>query len=241
MDLLAIREEIKLKLTGYVLELELDDATIDRIIQSALREIQRYICSTMLITIPYKKCIDLSNPENTNGHQLKVSSVSRVFRSEGMVSQDEAVTDPITVSQWQILSGFGNLNYFQSAVDNYLAWSSLQQTRQITSTDMIFRFDRTTQELYINAASGLPRTVTVEYIPRYDDVNDITSDYWIDNLIQMAVALTKITIGRVRSRYTQSNALWTQDGDKILQEGLDEYKSLQEYLRTNNQLVFPID
>ena len=37
------RDEIKLKLTGDLLESELDDDTLNKIIKSALRELQRYI------------------------------------------------------------------------------------------------------------------------------------------------------------------------------------------------------
>ena len=35
-------EEIKLELTGQVLEMELDDSTLDLIINKSLRELQRY-------------------------------------------------------------------------------------------------------------------------------------------------------------------------------------------------------
>lgn len=37
-----IVEEIKLELTGQVLEIELDDSTLDLTINKALRELQRY-------------------------------------------------------------------------------------------------------------------------------------------------------------------------------------------------------
>lgn len=66
-------------------------------------------------------------------------------------------------------------------------------------------------------------------------------DYWIDKIVQLATALTKVTLGRIRSRYTQSNALWTQDGETLLQEGNEELNTLREELRTNHQLVYPID
>ena len=46
MERKAYRDEIKLLLTGNILDLELDDATLDKIINSALREIQRYISSS---------------------------------------------------------------------------------------------------------------------------------------------------------------------------------------------------
>ena len=71
MNMQSYLDEIKLDVTGGVLELELDDATLQRIVQSAMRELQRYICSTKLITVPYQKAIDLKDkkveyPEETN-------------------------------------------------------------------------------------------------------------------------------------------------------------------------------
>lgn len=75
------------------------------------------------------------------------------------------------------------------------------------STDLIFRFDRHTKYLYINVGTNTPDYITIEYVPRYDDVDEIASDYWIDKLVQLSVALAKVTLGRIRSRYTQSNAL----------------------------------
>lgn len=39
MDITAYREEIRLKLTGGVLDIELNDETLDKIINSSLREI----------------------------------------------------------------------------------------------------------------------------------------------------------------------------------------------------------
>lgn len=60
-------------------------------------------------------------------------------------------------------------------------------------------------------------------------------------LIKLAVALAKVTVGRIRSRYTQSNALWTQDGEALLAEGNAELEALRQHMMENSQLVFPID
>ena len=57
----------------------------------------------------------------------------------------------------------------------------------------------------------------------------------------MSIALVKIVLGRIRTRYTQSNALWTQDGDKLLDEGTTELKELREILRTNDNLILPLN
>ena len=242
MTLQEYRDEIKLKLTGYLLEMEIDDSTLDRIITSALREVQRYICDTNYITIPFQNCIDFSNKENTNGKQIKVNSVSRVYRTEGFTSNGNSTTmDPMQVAQWQLLSGTGNMYNFQDYVYNYLSWNTLLQIRNTTSTDLAFVFDRASNSLYINISSGTPQYITVEYVPKYDDVEEVKSDFWIDVITQMSLALTKITLGRIRTRYTQSNALWTQDGETILQEGISEYQTLQDYLRQNTQLTYGID
>ena len=49
--------------------------------------------------------------------------------------------------------------------------------------------------------------VTIEYVPKLRSPEDIKSDYWIDVLIKLSIALTKQVLGRIRTRFSQSNAL----------------------------------
>lgn len=235
MDITAYRDEIKLRLTGSVLDIELSDDTLNKVIDASLREIQRYICSTKIITIPFSRCIDLT--------KYKVNSISRVYRTQGYATDNAelSLTDPMYVSQWQMLSGPGNLSNFQNYTYNYMTWNTMLQMRNTTSTDLAFIFDKSTNQLYINTASDMPSNITIQYVPRYDSVEDINSDYWIDMLCRLAVANTKVIVGRVRSKYTQTNALWTLDGQTLLQEGLTELTELRNYLQTNTQLLYPID
>ena len=181
MNISAFRDEIKLNITGGLLELEIDDSVLDKIIDAGLREIQRYICSTKIMTIPYKKCIDLSNKEDTNGIPIKVSAVTRIYRAHSYIgdntTQGTGMVDPMYVAQWQLLSGTGNLFNFQDYVSNYGAWNELLQIRNTTSTDLAFYFDKSTNKLYINIVSDIPNTITIEYVPRYDSVEEINSDF----------------------------------------------------------------
>lgn len=248
MDISYYRDYIKLQLTGDLLDLELEDSTIDKIINAALVEIQRYICSTELAEVNYSRCIDLNNMKDQFGRDVKVSSISRVFRTKGYNSvsdADEAQTagmiDPLYASQWQILSATGNLYNFQDYAMNFASWNTLLQIRNTLSTDLSFRFDKAANKLYINTSSNPPGKITIEYVPRYDSVEEITSDYWIDMLTKLSLAIAKVTVGRIRSRYTQSNALWSQDGDTLLQEGNSELTELRQYLQKNTQLVYGID
>ena len=237
MDMTAIMDEVRLKLTGDVVDLELSDASLIKIINSCLREVQRYIDTFGVITVPFKKCIDVK--------EYKMNSVIGVRRARGYNTETEevgiSVADPLYVSQWQILTGTGNVSNIGDYVSNYASWSTLQQIKNTTSTDLSFIYDKHEEKLYVNVSQALPENITIMYIPRFDDVSEITSDFWIDVLVRMAVAQTKIVVGRVRSKFKQSNALWVLDGDALLQEGTSELDSLREELRGSTQLVYGID
>lgn len=238
IDIQAYRDEIRLALSAGILDLELDDVTVDAIINSSIREIQKYYSSTKIATIPYKYCIDLSD--------CRVSSVTRVFRADGYLNQSADTSDPLTptdpmyMAQWQAI-GSGNISNLSNWVYNYGAWNTMLQIRNTTSTDLTFRFDKSSNLLYINVASNKPRYITVEYVPQLRGVEDITSDFWIDATMRMCVAKAKVAVGRVRSKFSQSNAQWALDGNTILEEGNAELSALREHLTENNNLVVALD
>ena len=238
MTTVDVIDEIKLELTGGVLDLEIEDVTIELVIKKALRELQRYWDETSFVTIPYESCIDLEK------YQLDSCSIVKVYRTTGMgtTSNDENLMtmDPLYAQQFMIFSNAGTMFNIQDYVMNYAAWTTLNQTRNTISTDMSFTEDKHNKKLYINNYSA-PKVVTIQFIPKLHSVEDIQSDYWQDILIKMCVALTKITIGRIRTRFSQSNALWAQDGEKLLEEGNTELKELREILRTNANLAYSID
>lgn len=238
MDMQAIKEEIRLQLTGCVMSLELSDESLTKIINMSLREVQRYIDTVAVITIPYEKCIDLS--------AYPISAVIGVRRAVGELANNDSkpgstVMDPLYLTKWQILSRTGNISNVNDYVLNYASWSTIQQMENTTSTDLANYYDKLTQKLYINVNSNLPEKITVIYVPRFDDVSQITSDFWIDVLVRMAVANAKCIVGRVRTKFKQSNALWTMDGDTLLAEGTEELKTLRQELKDSTQLVYGID
>ena len=223
-------DEIKTKLTGGVLDLELTDEQLQKLLNSALREVQRYITETRLITIPYKgSCINLK--------EYNANTVTAVFRSQGYMMSDSidgtSQVDPMYMAGWQTISGSGILYNLNNVTYNLGAWNTALQLRNTLSTDLSFQYDRAAQNLYVNVAFDNPKFITIEYIPRFDTVEDITSDYWIDILCRLTVALTKVTVGRVRSKYTQSNALWTLDGQTLVEEGNAELDAHHHRRRTH--------
>lgn len=226
-------DEIKLSVTGGVLELEVTDETLAAVVKSAMRELQRYVCSTKLITVPYQHSLDLS--------EYKVNSVARVYRAEGGTTQNAMTTDPVQVGLFQLTSSLGNMYNLRDYSYRYGAYSTLQQISNTLSTDLAFYYDDAVNKLYINTRVPEGSPITIEYIPRYTDVEEITSDFWIDVLMRLSKALTKITLGRIRGRYVQNNALWSSDAQSMLEDGRTELAELRTYLQANTQLIYGID
>ena len=239
MKLDEVIDEIKLELTGQILDMEITDETIVQVVKKALRELERYFDESTMITCPFASCINLDG----EFFREKVSSIVKVYRSEGMGESTEGLsvmTDPVYMAQFAIFSNGGTMYNLQDYLMNYSSWMTLNKVRNTMSTELTFQEDRHNKKLYINNCQA-PSMVTIEYIPKLTSVEDIQSDYWIDILIRYCVALTKIVLGRIRTRFTQSNSLWVQDGEKILEEGNTELKELREVLRVNSNMVFLLD
>jgi hypothetical protein len=240
MKLEDVLDEIKLELTGNILDMEITDETLVSVVKKALRELERFWDETTMITVPFASCIDLDG----EFFREKVSSIVKVYRTEGVGDASSSISvmnDPIQMSQFAIFSNGGTMYNLQDYVMNYASWMTMYKIKNTMSTDLSFREDRHNKKLYINMANGAPNFITIEYIPKLTSVEDIVSDYWKDILVKYCVAMTKIVLGRIRTRFAQSNALWTQDGDKILEEGNTELKELRELLRLNSNMIYLID
>lgn len=240
MKIEDIIDEIKLELTGYLLEMEIEDETLVAVVKKALRELERFWDETTMITVPFASCIDL------NGDFFKehVSSIVKVYRTEGVGDSTTGVSvanDPIQMAQFAIFSNGGTMYNLNDYMLNYASWMTMSQIKNTMATDLAYKEDRHNNKLYISTSGSHSSMITIEYIPKLKTVEDIKSDYWIDILIKYCVALTKIVLGRIRTRFTQSNALWTQDGERILEEGNTELKELREILRLNSNLIYLID
>lgn len=238
MTMQEVIAEIKLELTGYILEVEIDDTTIESVVKKSMRELERYWDETTLVTIPFSSCIDLANSELDL--KEKVSTIVKVYRTDA-IGETTNMGDPAYMQQWMLFSNGGTMYNLNDYILNFSAWNTLLRIKNTMSTDLSFIEDKHNNKLYINHYLDTPNRITVEYIPKLTDIEAIKSEYWIDILIKMSTAMTKIVLGRIRTRFTQSNPLWTQDGEKLLEEGNSERKELLEILRTNSNLIYDID
>lgn len=79
MTLEQVIEEIKLELTGGILDLEIEDKIIADAVNKILRELQRYWDEVSFVTIPYASCIDFTNTPLEDS-----VAIVKVYRTEGV-------------------------------------------------------------------------------------------------------------------------------------------------------------
>lgn len=234
MTLEELVEYVKFQLTGDVLELEISDESIARIINNALKELQRYTNEFRLIEVDYNNCIDLSN--------IDYYAVANVYRTKTIanIQDSQEPIDPVYLQFWTSF-GLGMTYNLNQYLLNYASYSELQQVRNTLSTDLYFKEDKASKKLYINISTGNPGRVVIEFIPIYKDVSDVKDDYWLDFLKRLSVASAKQIVGRLRTYVKQSNSLVTLDGDTILAEGNKELDELRAELEKNNDYFWPVD
>lgn len=242
--------EVKFKLTGGIIELEIDDSAIQQNIEYSLREITRYINHTKLVTVPFQSCIDVSQYHISDVRMVYAADVDGYTGSSGdsIASLQDGTSNfaiyqntPIDPMMWQAyyLGGNGQISNYSNYVNNYYAYAMTKKGTNIGDTHRLsYNYVKSEERLYINQYARC-KSVTIEYVPRFDNVEDITSDAWIDILVRLSVANLKVALGRARSRFTQSNALWSQDGERLLEEGNKELDELRTYLDTAGSILRP--
>lgn len=252
MTLDEYKEQVKFLLTGGILEWEFTDEFGDianqeineskyfeNIAKISLQELNRYYDSTELVEVGAQGCIDLAELEEDR--KIKINSISNVYRSTASGDASTATSpsmDPMSISQWQLANGgtYGLTEW----THRYTTYTLTQQIMNTTTTDLAFKEDKLGRKLYVDLSQGAGG-LTIEYVPLLTSVEEVVGNYWIDILLRLSLAYAKIVLGRIRTRYTQSNALWVQDGETLLTEGNTELTALRERLQSQANLSYPLD
>ena len=230
MTLAEYCEEISFQLGGSVVDIEIKD-DLARCVNRAFREIKQYVTTPAYMTLPFGAqhngiggTVDLKDKN--------VYSVINVMRPDSYNSLSMNTLDV-----------FG-LNLTYSAITNMDAYANrmlrLQQMNTI-STDLDFIWDAHTKQLSVTMNPPYVNMITIQYIPDYKDVEEITEVYWEDVILRLATAYAKQVLGRIRSKYTLSSSQYTLDGETMLSEANAEIQEIRTFLKDNVDLAFPID
>jgi hypothetical protein len=226
-------------LGGSVVDIELED-DIEDFIDLALLKVKPYIGSTKLITLPASDKIDLSDKKiyaviNVyRGTPIQTTNITTATKGSGQ-SDDAYLFNPGLFNYANNLLGITSTD---SVAITILTNQVINQASGRPS-DLEFVYDD--DILYVELANAGCSEITVEYIPDYDDVSEITEPFWINYILNIAVAYTKIALGRARGKYKLSNLPYEMDSDTLLSEGNQELENLTTKLEDLNDINYIID
>lgn len=215
-------------LGNQVLKIELTEKQVEEIVEMALGELTHYMNDTKSITVPYSTVID------TSKWPLKVSVVNYVMRGQSAINY-------LPMDQISSAYIYGANNGFRIDLDSISSAILAQKNINALSTDLDFRFEKDEQKLYVTCNATRPTTLTIEYMPEYTNVDDIKEPYWQNYLKRFSLAMTKVILGRIRSKYTLNSSQYSLDGDTMLSEGNQELSEIRTVLQENNDSLFVID
>lgn len=225
-------EYIKLMLGAVgvnVDSLEICDDDLAKYVKVAFSEVLPYISTRYRVTFDWGTqaggCIDLS------AHNIRAKSVVAVRRgtSQGYLNE-----------YGKTLYGTWYGTYYMpysGLLPDYDPWSSEQlmlKGLNETAGDKHFLFDYDRQLLFIYFNERLPKSVTVDLILEYRDIEDVESDYWTMLLQKKALAVTKLALAQLRGKFSSvQGAPFSLNADMLRQQGEAETANIQEILEEN--------
>lgn len=214
-----IVQYIEMQLGYPIVQIELTPEQIKTIVEQAFQEIVHYMTDNYTVTVPYAQCIDLS--------KYNIDNVEYVMRG-----QDSLLTGlPFQMPAMDLMNVTGTYNLSQ-----YTDALLIKRNLNILATDMDFVWDKPNKKLYLTANPNTPSKVTIVFKPEYYDVEDIREQYWDTQLRRLALGMTKMTIGHIRSKYTSNSSKYQLNGAELLSEGQTEIQAVRDRLDANKDI-----
>ena len=213
-------------LLGIPANKNVEDLQIEKAVDIAFRELKRYIRTPVEKTVSYATRIDLV----ANGIKTKkVTNVQAAYPRIGLTMNTIDSGNVFQVAAAvNVYSAVGNTSSIN--IDPIMSEAAMAQVRNTLATDFQWRYDKLNQVVYVAHRDPKPASVTIQYVPDYEDVSEIVGETWIDYLVRLSTANMKLALGRSRSKYTIEGSNVRLDGETLLSEANEELRTIREEL-----------
>lgn len=230
MTMGEIVEQVSFML-GLSASKNVENVQIEQAVNIAFRELKRYIKTPVEKTVPFSTRLDLVKLGIDTVDVLYVQAAKpRIGLTMSSIDSGNVFQVAASVNAYSAIGNTSSIN-----IDPIMTEMAMAQVRNTLSTDFQWKYDIDNQVIYCAHRDPKPQAVTVRYVPNYKDVSQIKSNTWIDYLIRLSEAYTKLALGRARSKYTVEGSNVTLDGDVLLQEANDELEKIREELNAKKQ------
>lgn len=225
MTMQEIVSQISFQL-GLPTNKNIENVDIKQAVNISFTELKRYMNTPTQKTVPYAPRIDLIK---VGINTVKVLNVQAAYPRIGLnLTSIESGNVFQVAAAVNTSSGFGQGNTLN--LDPIMTQLSYSQVRNCLATDFQWTYDLPNQCVYCAHKAPIPSVVTIRYVPIFKDVSEITNNTWLNYLIRLSVAYTKVALGRSRSKYSIEGSNVTLDGEILLNEGNAELEIIHNEL-----------
>lgn len=219
---------------GFPANENIEGLQVEKAVLIAFRELKRYMRTPVDKTVPFSTRLDLVKLGIKTKRVLRVfASRPRIGLTMGSIESGNVFQVAAAVNTYSQIGQTSSLN-----IDPIMTEMAMAQVRNVVSTDFQWTHDTNNQVVYVTHRDPRPATVTVRYVPDYQDVSEIVSNTWIDYLVRMSEANMKKALGRSRSKYTVEGSNVSLDGEALLAEANAELEAIRSELEAKkNKLV----
>lgn len=230
MTMDEIVDEVSFKL-GLPANDNVEELDFRKAVNSAFRELKRYMKTPVDKTVPFNTRVDLEKVG------IKTKKVLYVYASYPRIGLTMSSIDSANVFQVaaavKTYSMIGNTSTIN--VQPIQTEMAMAQVRNVLSTDFQWKHDPMNNVVYCTHRDPRPASITIRYVPDYEDVSEIVNDTWIDYLVRMSTANAKVALGRCRSKYKIEGSNVSLDGDQLLSEANAELETMRAELNERKQ------
>ena len=212
----------------------IEGVSIPDAVSLAFMEIKEYMETPVNKTVPYQTRIDLKKVGIVTTKIIYVQpAYPRIGLTLGTIDSGNVFQVAASVN---IYNGIGNTSTLN--INPIVTEMAMAQVRNTLSTDFQWSYDQFNQVVYCAHKDPRPTVVTIKYVPDLQDVSEIVDNTYINYVYRLALAHTKVALGRSRSKYTVEGSNVSLDGEQILSEGNTELETIRNELdQKQNKLV----
>lgn len=212
----------------------IEGVSIPDAVNLAFMEIKEYMETPVNKTVPYQTRIDLKKVGIVTTKIIYVQpAYPRIGLTLGTIDSGNVFQVAASVN---IYNGIGNTSTLN--INPIVTEMAMAQVRNTLSTDFQWSYDQFNQVVYCAHKDPRPTVVTIKYVPDLQDVSEIVDNTYINYVYRLALAHTKVALGRSRSKYTVEGSNVSLDGEQILSEGNTELETIRNELdQKQNKLV----
>lgn len=218
MNLSEYCDHIRRKFGYPTVNVELTQEQLEDAVNDAFREIEPYITDSQYVTLPYMNRIDLSG--------YNVDFIADVYKSP--INSLDMTTMSIDL-------------YFYGGMSVEDIMTRLNSERLALSLKDRLSHKWISPHLFVDMAPPYSAAVTIEYVPVYENVDSVKSNYWIALILRLGLANAKETLGRIRGKMRVNSGPVELDGDTLLSEASQEKSEIRAYLDEQADTFFPTD